>query len=551
MAQKATAPTTIAGFEIDPGSVNLLPYLFCVNNNVAILGKMDPESKDPVYIGMVDMTDFQTIEIISRKFRNRPIKPVPLTPTDITKALTLGYQQSSTNLPSQPSEALLQDISSGDRYEMELGEGGIQRMGGLETETRSNTGESVIIGLVDKLLLDAIKRGSTDVHIEHFEDQTHLRYKIDGLLYTVTSPLNKSNADQVVSRLKVMSNLDIAEKRMPQDGRLLFVANQKKRTLKVPFRLSILPGPFGEDVVLRVLDKSMAPIDLELLGFKPEQLAEFRRLIHNPQGLILSAGPTGSGKTTTLYGTLKEIQTPHNKILSAEDPIEYTLPGVCQKQVSKYFGFADLARAFLRHDPDILLIGEIRDEDTADIAIKAAQTGHLLLSTLHTNDSVGAIPRLKSLGISPNLVASSLIGVLSQRLVRRVCKYCRMVYQPADEFLAVIGDHFHKEDYIKGRGCPRCYNTGYMGRIAIFELLNIDQSMQWLIQTEANEQELYENAVANGMRLLLSDGLSKIADDITTIEEIMRVIPYRQVVAQVEMMRKYDITVQPQSVDNG
>ena len=540
MTQAAAPEFQIAGFPVDPASTSLLPYLFCVNNNVVILGRVEVHGAGPIHIGMANPNDFQTLEIVSRKFRDRRVEAVPITQTDVTKALSVGYQQAHP-VPVVPRMEATATEMVGDRYEIEFEEPGmgVTRVPGLKAAREAAAiDDRTVVDMVNRILLDAVKRGVTDVHIENFETLVNLRFKIDGLLYGVTSPLNKTNVDQFVSRLKVLANLDIAEKRAPQDGRVLFTAMRANREMRVPFRLSILPGPFGEDVVLRALDKSQAPIDLAELGFVEETLAVYRSLIRSPQGLILVTGPTGSGKSTTLYASLKEIQTPHNKILSAEDPIEYTLPGVCQKQVSKYFGFADLARAFLRHDPDILLIGEIRDEPTADIAIKAAQTGHLLLSTLHTNDSFGAVPRLQSLGVHPNLIASSLMGVLSQRLVRKTCRFCRTVYQP-DPVMAQVVERIHgSREYTHGHGCGRCYNTGYFGRTAISELLTVDQEMQWMIQAEAPEQDLQRHAVAHGMRLLLADGLNKVVQDVTTIEEIFRVLPYRQIQAQLEMIQR-------------
>jgi type II secretory ATPase GspE/PulE/Tfp pilus assembly ATPase PilB-like protein len=530
----------IAGFEIDPASTSLLPYLFCVNNNVVILGKVDPAGGSPIRVGMANPADFQTVEILSRKFRDRRIEPIAITQADVTRALSVGYQQPRPVAPPARVDSVVHEMI-GERYEIEfedLGPGSTRVPGSRPAKDDPGVDDRAVVDLVNRVLLDAVKRGVTDIHIENFETNVNLRFKIDGLLYAVTSPLAKSNVDQVVSRLKVLSNLDIAEKRAPQDGRVLFTALRGDREMRVPFRLSILPGPFGEDVVLRALDRAQAPIDLTELGFAPETLTTYRALIQSPQGLVLVTGPTGSGKTTTLYASLKEIQTPHNKILSAEDPIEYTLPGVCQKQVSKYFGFADLARAFLRHDPDILLIGEIRDEPTADIAIKAAQTGHLILSTLHTNDSFGAIPRLQSLGLHPNLIASSLMGVMSQRLVRKVCKFCRVVYTPEKAMRDVVEALHGPREYTRGKGCGRCYHTGYSGRTAIAELLPVDQPLQWMIQAEAPEHELQRHAVAHGMRLLLLDGLSRVLRDVTTIDEIFRVVPYRQILAQMELIRE-------------
>jgi len=283
--------------------------------------------------------------------------------------------------------------------------------------------------------------------------------------------------------------------------------------------------------VLRILDKSMAPIDLELLGFASGELATFKQLISNPQGLVLNSGPTGSGKTTTLYASLKFINNPHIKILSAEDPIEYDLEGVCQKQIGPRLDFAELARAFLRHDPDVLLIGEIRDAETADVAAKAAQTGHLVLSTVHTNDAVSAIPRLIGLGLDYDIIASTLLGVLSQRLVRRVCRHCIEPYLPEAKTRELFGELLDGVEFMHGIGCERCNHTGYRGRIGLFELFIVDDAIQRAIQLERPLLEIARMAEKRGMRPLVRDGIIKVKHKLTTVEDILRVVPYRQIAA--------------------
>ncbi|MCZ7583279.1 MAG: GspE/PulE family protein [Deltaproteobacteria bacterium] len=403
----------------------------------------------------------------------------------------------------------------------------------------SEINESRIVGIVNQLLLDALRRGATDIHIENERRQVAVRYKLDGLLYKMKTPLHKDNVDEVINRLKVMATLDISERRSPQDGRVLLRTLRGGRDYDVPFRISILPGPYGEEIVLRVLDKSMAPISLELLGFTSHDLKLYRRLIQNPQGMILVTGPTGSGKTTTLYATLKEINSPYNKILSAEDPIEYNIEGVNQKQISEKFDFADMARAFLRHDPDILLIGEIRDEDTADVACKAAQTGHLILSTVHTNDSVSTISRLNVLGLNHELIGSSLLGVLSQRLVRRICPKCTEAYEPDAEALETFGEFAPTGPFQHGAGCDYCSRTGYRGRIGIFELLIVDDEIQRMISEHAPLDAILEISLAKGMTPLVYDGLRKVEMGYTTLEELNRVVPYRQIAMQLKRKAKY------------
>jgi len=356
----------------------------------------------------------------------------------------------------------------------------------------------------------------------------------------VNAGITKDNVNEVIIRLKVMSRLDIAERRAPQDGRILLTVEQGGKQQDVAFRLSLIPGLDGEDAVLRVLDKSMAPIDLELLGFTSRDLETFKRLIANPHGMVLNSGPTGSGKTTTLYASLKYINNPTIKILSAEDPIEYDLEGVCQKQIHAKLGFADLARAFLRHDPDVLLIGEIRDAETADVAAKASQTGHLVLSTVHTNDAVHAVPRLVSLGLTHEEIAQVLLGVLSQRLVRRVCRGCGEPYLPDRKLREPFGETIKGFEFVRGAGCKRCSNTGYRGRVGLFELLVVDADLQLAIQHERPVNELNDLAVAHGMRPLVWDGLLKVEHKITTIEELHRVIPLRQIVSNTHYVRPAD-----------
>jgi len=340
--------------------------------------------------------------------------------------------------------------------------------------------------------------------------------------------------EEIISRIKIMADLDISEHRIPQDGRVLFRTLRNGKDYDVPFRISILPGPYGEEIVLRVLDKSMAPINLELLGFTNRDLKLYRNLVRNPQGMVLVTGPTGAGKTTTLYATLKEINSPFNKILSAEDPIEYNLDGVNQKQITGKFGFAEMARAFLRHDPDILLIGEIRDQDTAEVACKAAQTGHLILSTIHTNDSISTISRLQSLGISSNTIAGTMLGALSQRLVRRICNRCVAKYEPSKNMQALFGDHIALDSFVKGAGCKHCNNTGFSDRIGIFELFNVDDELQDMIQMDALLSEILAKSMIKGMVPLTVDGLLKVEQRITTFEELIRVIPKRQILAQLQ-----------------
>lgn len=543
---------TFAGHVLDPESVKLLPQIFCISSQSVVLGTVDPKGKDPVHVGMADPNNLSTIDTISRKFGGRRIIPLKLNPHEVTHALNLAYGMTSPHgsspqdivrpqgdngagllsLEMPPDSEVESEMNEATRVRIAQTPETDRRLDELEPVTYVDEGKSTIVTIVNNLLLDAIRKNATDIHIENERRDVAVRFKLDGLLYKVKTPIHKDNVEEVINRLKIMSDLDISEKRGPQDGRVLLRTLLKGKDHDVPFRISILPGPYGEEIVLRVLDKSMAPVSLELLGFTNQDLKAFRDMVHNPQGMILVTGPTGSGKTTTLYATLKEINTPYNKILSAEDPIEYNLEGVNQKQISNKFDFADMARAFLRHDPDILLIGEIRDEDTADVACKAAQTGHLILSTLHTNDSVSAISRLHVLGLDYNLIGSSLLGVLSQRLVRRICSNCKVTYEPNREDYGLFKDHMTIDTFYKGAGCAKCGHSGYRGRIGIFELFSIDDDIQRMIYEERHLDDIERAAMEKGMTPLVLDGIRKVEQEYTTIEELRRVIPLRQIVKQ-------------------
>ncbi|HYN22172.1 MAG TPA: GspE/PulE family protein, partial [Thermoanaerobaculia bacterium] len=357
-----------------------------------------------------------------------------------------------------------------------------------------------------------------------------VRFRVDGILRQVATPLSRETIQAVLNRFKVLSGLDLAERRRAQDGRIMatFHTGRDERR-EVDFRLSIVPGPFGEDAVLRILD-SAAPLPLEKLGLDEGELATFENLIRNPEGLILVTGPTGSGKTTTLYAALHRINSPENKILTVEDPIEYHFPKTNQKQVSSNMGFAEYARAFMRQNPDIILIGEIRDEDTANAAVRAAQTGHLVLSTLHTTDSVRTISRLLTLGMDPGLIAGSLLGALSQRLVRKLCPQCRVEAEPgspeARRLRLSEGDgRFFRAQPVPD--CPTCGGTGYKGRVGIYELFVPDFELADLIAEKAPIHQIRAAALAKGMKTLFDDAVRKAKLGMTSLEEILRTVPYR------------------------
>jgi len=349
-----------------------------------------------------------------------------------------------------------------------------------------------------------------------------VRYRIDGLLYdTYTPPKRAQNA--IVSRIKVMAGLDVAEKRLPQDGRIKVRINERD----IDVRVSIVPSTYGEQVVMRLLDRGGALIDLHSVGMNPQLEKTMVSLISRPQGVFLVTGPTGSGKTTTLYGVLQYINTPEKNILTVEDPVEYILDGIGQIQVNPkiQLDFARALRSFLRQDPDVIMVGEIRDEETARIAIQAALTGHLVFSTLHTNDSASALTRLIDMGIEPYLLTSSVTAILAQRLVRRICPHCREIYHPTPFERELLEEHGKGENSVvyKGKGCPECLNTGYLGRVGVFELLTLNTKIRQMVQDKSSAEEIKAEAIKEGMVTLRQDGINRALEGGTSLSEILRV----------------------------
>jgi len=378
-----------------------------------------------------------------------------------------------------------------------------------------------VIKLVNLLILNAAKERASDIHLEPDEDGLQIRYRIDGLLQQ-TATLTKNLQPAIISRVKIMAEMDIAESRFPQDGRIrLRIENRD-----IDLRVSTFPTIHGENVVLRILDRNAAFFGLQDLGFSPEVGRLYQETIHKPYGLVLVTGPTGSGKTSTLYGTLSALNSSEKNIITIEDPVEYHLKMIRQSQINPKAGitFATGLRSILRQDPDIIMVGEIRDRDTADMAIQAALTGHLVLSTLHTNDASATIIRLTDMGIEPFLIASSLVGVLAQRLVRAICDKCRAPYSPAEPLLAYLGLKPEPElRFYRGTGCPACRNTGYRGRLAIFEFLPISEKIRDLISSGASKAALREQVAQRGIKSLRDDGMQKVLEGRTTVEEILRV----------------------------
>ena len=386
--------------------------------------------------------------------------------------------------------------------------------------------DAPVVRLVNVLLVDALRRGASDIHVEPYEKELRIRFRIDGVLYDVMHPPLKMR-DALISRIKIRSKLDISEKRLPQDGRIKIRVKVESRSRELDFRVSTLPTLFGEKVVLRLLDKEKLMLDMTNLGFEPESLVKFQRNISKPYGMVLVTGPTGSGKTNTLYSALQSLNKIDTNIMTAEDPVEFNLPGINQVQMKEQIGlnFAAALRSFLRQDPNIILVGEIRDFETAEIAIKAALTGHLVLSTLHTNDAPSTISRLMNMGIEPFLVATSVNLIQAQRLIRRICKDCKKEHPTPVEALVEIG--FSPEEAktvrtYKGNGCPTCNDTGYKGRIGLYEVMEITDEIRELILIGASALELRKKSIEDGMITLRESGLKKIKNGVTTVEEVVR-----------------------------
>jgi type IV pilus assembly protein PilB len=401
---------------------------------------------------------------------------------------------------------------------------GLQNKGAsIDLETMKDAADSnPVRKLINLVLLQAIKDKASDIHFEPFEDEFKMRYRIDGVLYEMMPPPSHI-APAISSRVKVMANLDIAERRMPQDGRIELNVNNQP----IDLRVSVLPTMFGESVVMRVLDRSNVSLDLDKIGLRDDDLGTIRQLVRKPNGICIVTGPTGSGKTTTLYSCLRELNDPSTKLITAEDPVEYDIDGIVQCQIRPdiELTFARILRAMLRQDPDTVLIGEIRDKETAQIAVQASLTGHLVFSTLHTNDAPSSIARLLDLGLEPFLVTATLEGVIAQRLVRKICNNCKVEYTPAEEQLMELElrpENVAGRTFYYGKGCEICNNTGYKGRMGLFEIMLFDDDLRDLIIKHASTQVLRIEAKKRGMRTLRESGIMAIYDGATTIEEVVR-----------------------------
>ncbi|MGH7986062.1 MAG: type II secretion system ATPase GspE, partial [Candidatus Binataceae bacterium] len=495
---------------LDSELVSKVPINYARKNRLLPLASDDTV----ITVALADPANYQPLDDLRVLF-GKPIQPVIAPAEIINEAINRAYDQATAT----SAHDLMIDLEGGERLDLVASELAQEPRDLLEADDAAP-----IIKLVNGLLSQAVKDRASDIHIEVFERDLVVRFRVDGMLYDVLSPPKRFHA-AIISRIKVMSALNIAEKRLPQDGRIrLRIAGRD-----IDIRVSTIPTAFGERVVLRLLDRAQALVDVNLdrLGFSGENLRKTDRLIRQSHGIILATGPTGSGKTTTLYACLSRINSPEKNIITIEDPIEYQLHGVGQMQVSPKIEltFANGLRSILRQDPDVIMVGEIRDSETAEIAIQAALTGHLVFSTLHTNDSFGALTRLVDMGIEPFLVSSSVLAVLAQRLVRMLCADCREPYTPSETEMARIGlRHSDLEGPIyRPAGCRACRNTGYRGRTAVQELLVIDDEVRGLVMQKADASMIRRASMAKGMKLLRQDGADRILAGQTTVEELLRV----------------------------
>jgi type IV pilus assembly protein PilB len=530
----------LSKIEINPNVIKLIPSSTVKKYFIIPMNRVGPKltlaMADPSNIVVIDEIKFMT---------GFNVEPVVASETEIIDAIkkyyggggsvagkgTVSFDAADYTLEdgkeaSFDGAALLDDdLVDVDDFDT-LVHGAVDNVEVVETQAaldESGEIEGPIIKIVNGILIKAIKMGASDIHFEPYEKTFRVRYRLDGVLRRdMVFPIQLRNA--VTSRLKIMARLDIAEKRLPQDGRIKL---RMGKTREMDFRVSSLPVLFGEKVVLRLLDKAALQLDMTKLGFEEDCLGEFQNAIHKPVGMILVTGPTGSGKTTTLYSALSELNKETENVMTAEDPIEYNFMGINQVQMHEEIGltFASALRSFLRQDPDIIMVGEIRDFETAQIAVQAALTGHLVLSTVHTNDAPGTITRLIDMGVEPFLISSSVILILAQRLIRKICTECREPIKPHAQLLIDLGvppDEVKSFTVYKGKGCTICNNTGYKGRLGLYEVMTMKEEIKELVLARASASEIKKEAIRLGMKTLRQSGISKIKNGVTTIEEVLR-----------------------------
>ena len=532
----------LSKIEINPNVMKLIPSSTAKKYFIIPIQRVGPKltlaMTDPSNIPVIDEIKFMT---------GFNVEPVVASETEIIDAIKKFYGGGGNvagmgSVSFKPEDYSLEG-GTGDNMDMDIDikidddvvdvedfdklvHGAVDNIEVVDTQQSPEEMEDIegpIIKIVNGILIKAIKLGASDIHFEPYLRTLRVRYRIDGVLHRAMSlPIQIKNA--VVSRLKIMSKLDIAEKRLPQDGRIKLRLTKDR---EMDFRVSSIPTLFGEKVVLRLLDKAALQLDMTKLGFEEESLEELKKAIHKPVGMILVTGPTGSGKTTTLYSVLSELNQETENIITAEDPIEYNFMGINQVQMHEEIGltFASSLRSFLRQDPDIIMVGEIRDFETAQIAIQAALTGHLVLSTVHTNDAPGTVTRLVDMGVEPFLISSAVILVLAQRLVRKICSECKEPTKVHPQLLIDLGvspDEVRTFPTYKGKGCPICSNTGYKGRLGLYEVMTMKEEVKELILARASTSEVKKEAIRLGMKTLRLSGIHKIKNGVTTIEEVLR-----------------------------
>jgi type IV pilus assembly protein PilB len=523
-------------FEIDPAVIKLVPAETAHKYQIIPLSRVGAT----LTIAMTDPTNVFALDDL-KFMTGYNVEPVVAWETAVLDAIQkyygapgIGPNKGGGNnqkiVETASGESAL-EIAARAMQEMPLVDAGdvevLEELEEISAEALTRQGEEApVIKLVNVILMSAISKGASDIHVEPYEKEYRVRYRVDGILYNVMSPSLKMR-DAITSRIKIMAKLDIAEKRLPQDGRIKIRFSDNGVQRDIDFRVSVLPTLFGEKIVMRLLDRTKLMLDMTKLGFEPESLVKLETQIQKPWGMVLVTGPTGSGKTNTLYSSISRINTPETNIMTAEDPVEFNLVGVNQVQVREAIGlnFAAALRSFLRQDPNIILVGEIRDFETAEIAVKAALTGHLVLSTLHTNDAPSTINRLMNMGIEPFLVASSLNLVCAQRLVRRICTGCKIDDPVPPPALVNIGFSPELAETVvpkKGKGCEKCNRTGYKGRVGLYEVMDITEELRELILVGASSLELRRKAIEEGMITLRGSGLRKITDGVTTLEEVVR-----------------------------
>src|SRR5213594_1682985 len=505
---------TLSQLDIDPGILRLVPPQIAKKYEVLPVKR----AANTLTLAMADPTNVFALDDVSF-MTNLQVLPVVASQASIRRAIERNYDSQGTAITDVLTELSEDQVSNVEVVDDDEDSGGKVDV----FELKESADEAPVVKLVNMVLVDAIQKGASDIHWEPYEKVFRIRFRIDGVLHEMLTPPKRLES-AIISRLKIMSSLDIAERRLPQDGRIKL----RYHAREIDFRVSVMPTIFGEKTVMRLLDKEALQLDLAKLGFDPWALEQFEKVIRQPYGMILITGPTGSGKTTTLYSAIHTINSPEHNIMTAEDPVEYNLKGVNQVQINDGIGrtFASALRAFLRQDPDVILVGETRDLETAQISIRAALTGHLVFTTLHTNDCPSTVARLFDMGIQPFLLSSALLLILAQRLGRRICKECKQPMEGKEEDLVPYGHVPQGREnvtFYRGKGCATCSFTGMKGRVAIYEVMPVSQEIRDLILKNAPVTDIRAMAQAQGMKTLRQAGLLKVLEGTTTVEEVLRV----------------------------